>query len=96
MRQNISAHVDGGPSGGSSVRRHGSEDPHWRERNLRIFFNNNPPSSILNIPGQRKSLTLKYLDLFLLFFIFLGGSGSEMKNSIFNKTSTTEFVEDVH
>jgi hypothetical protein len=26
----ISASVDGGPSGGSRVRRPGSEDPHWR------------------------------------------------------------------
>ena len=32
MRQTISAHVDGGPSGGSSVCRSGSEDPHQRER----------------------------------------------------------------
>jgi hypothetical protein len=28
----ISAGVDGGPSGGSSVRRHGSKDPHWCQR----------------------------------------------------------------
>ena len=36
MRVQISAHVDGGPSvgasGGSSMRRPGSEDPHRRER----------------------------------------------------------------
>jgi hypothetical protein len=29
----ISAHFDEGPSGGSSVRRQGSEDPHQREWN---------------------------------------------------------------
>ena len=32
MRQKKSAHVDGGLTGGSSVRRPGSEDPHRRER----------------------------------------------------------------
>ena len=32
MRQKISAHVDGGLSGGSRVRRPRSEDPHRRER----------------------------------------------------------------
>ena len=26
----------GGPSGGSSVRRPGSEDPNWRQRNIRF------------------------------------------------------------
>ena len=26
--------VNGGPSGGSIMRRPGSEDPHWRQRNL--------------------------------------------------------------
>ena len=30
------AHVDGGLSGGSRVRRPGSEDPHWRE--LKFFL----------------------------------------------------------
>ena len=34
----ISAHVDGGPSGGSRVRRPGSEDPHWRHRKLYVFM----------------------------------------------------------
>jgi hypothetical protein len=33
VRRKISAHVDGGLSGGSRVRRPGSEDPHRRERN---------------------------------------------------------------
>ena len=37
MCRKISAHVDGGLSGGSRVRRPGSEDPHRRER---IFFDN--------------------------------------------------------
>ena len=32
MRRKISVHVDGGPSGGSRVRRPGSEDPHRRGR----------------------------------------------------------------
>ena len=32
MRQKISAHVAGGPSGGSSLCRPGSEDPHRREQ----------------------------------------------------------------
>ena len=32
MCRKISAHVDGGLSGGSRVRRPGSEDPHRRER----------------------------------------------------------------
>jgi hypothetical protein len=32
MRQKISAHVDGGLTGGSSVPRHGSEDSHRRKR----------------------------------------------------------------
>ena len=31
LRRNISAHVDGGASGRSSVRKPGSEDPHWRD-----------------------------------------------------------------
>ena len=35
MRRKISAHVDGGLSGGSRVRGPGSEDPHRHER---IFF----------------------------------------------------------
>ena len=30
----FSPHVDGGLSGGSIVRRPGSEDPHWREQKL--------------------------------------------------------------
>ena len=38
MRRKISAHVDGGPSGGSSVRRPGSEDPHRRERKFSKHF----------------------------------------------------------
>jgi hypothetical protein len=33
----ISAHVHGGPSRGSSVRRPRSEDPHWRERIFKSF-----------------------------------------------------------
>ena len=37
MRRKISAHVDGGLSGGSRVRRAGSEDPHWREQNFFEF-----------------------------------------------------------
>ena len=32
MRRKISDSVDGGPSGGSRVRRPGSEDPHRRKR----------------------------------------------------------------
>jgi hypothetical protein len=31
VRRKLSAHVDGGPSGGSIMRRPGSEDPHGRE-----------------------------------------------------------------
>ena len=40
MHQKISAHVDGGPSGGSSVHRHGREDPHHVSGNydLKIQF----------------------------------------------------------
>jgi hypothetical protein len=34
MRQQISAHVDGGLSGVLRVRRHGSKNPHQRERNI--------------------------------------------------------------
>ena len=37
----ISAHVDGGLSGGSRVRRPGSEDPHRRERKFESLTNNN-------------------------------------------------------
>ena len=37
VRRKISAHVNGGPSGGSSVRRAGSEDPHRRE--WKFFIN---------------------------------------------------------
>ena len=37
MRRKISAHVDGGLSGGSRVRRPGSEDPHRRERKFVKF-----------------------------------------------------------
>ena len=33
----MSASVDGGPSGGSRVRRPGSEDPHRRERNSSLL-----------------------------------------------------------
>ena len=33
----MSASVDGGPSGGSRMRRPGSEDPHWRQRKLVII-----------------------------------------------------------
>ena len=33
----ISAHIDGGQSGGSCVRRPGSEDRHRRERNCAII-----------------------------------------------------------
>ena len=38
MRQKISAHSDVGPSGGSSVRRPGSEDPHRHEWNFVHFL----------------------------------------------------------
>ena len=41
VRRKISASVDGGPSGGSRVRRPGSEDPHRRQRNF--FFLLGPP-----------------------------------------------------
>ena len=34
----ISAHVDGGLSGGSRVRRPGSEDPHRRERKFIVSY----------------------------------------------------------
>ena len=34
----ISAHVDGGPRGGSRVRKPGNEDPHRRERNVLNCF----------------------------------------------------------
>ena len=37
MRRKISAGVDGGPSGGSRVRRPGSKDPHRRQRKLKQF-----------------------------------------------------------
>jgi hypothetical protein len=37
----ISAHVDGGPSGGSSMRRPRSEDPHRRERNYNVLSHEN-------------------------------------------------------
>ena len=38
MCRKISAHVDGGLSGGSRVRRPGSEDPHRRERKFIIII----------------------------------------------------------
>ena len=38
MCRKISAHVDGGLSGGSRVRRPGSEDPHRREQKLYYYF----------------------------------------------------------
>ena len=34
----ISASVDGGQSGGSRVRRPGSEDPHWRSRDFSFLL----------------------------------------------------------
>ena len=42
MHRTIFAHVDAGPSRGSIVRRHGSEDPHRREPKFGFFliFNN--------------------------------------------------------
>ena len=39
MRRQISASVDGGPSGGSSVRKPGSEDPHRRQRKFTEVIN---------------------------------------------------------
>ena len=39
MRREISASVDGGLSGGSSVRRPGSEDPHRRQRKFKNISN---------------------------------------------------------
>ena len=36
MFEGDSAHVDGGPSGGSSMRRPGSEDPYRRERKFSL------------------------------------------------------------
>ena len=39
VRRKNSAHVDGEPSGGSRVRKPGSEDPHRRERNLEKLSN---------------------------------------------------------
>jgi hypothetical protein len=50
MRQKISAHVDGGLSGGSRARRPGSEDPYRRERK---FF-------ILVFLLQIKTITVSY------------------------------------
>ena len=38
MCRKISASVDGGPSEGSRVRRPGSEDPHQRQRKLKLFL----------------------------------------------------------
>jgi hypothetical protein len=38
MCKEISAHVDGGTSRGSSVRRPGSKGPHRRERKLQRYY----------------------------------------------------------
>ena len=38
MRRKISAHVDGGLSGGSHVRRPGSKVPNRRERNFHLLW----------------------------------------------------------
>ena len=39
VHRRISAHANGGPSGGSHVRRPGSKDPHRRERKFCTSFN---------------------------------------------------------
>ena len=44
MCRKISAHVDGRLSGGSRVRRPGSEDPHRREQKFRNIFSIKPLS----------------------------------------------------
>ena len=45
----ISAHADGGQSGGSSVRRPGSEDPHGHERIFFIIYSSLTEIHILHI-----------------------------------------------
>jgi hypothetical protein len=52
VRRKISAYVDGGLSGGSRVRRPGSEDPRRRERKLR-----NVPINFLAISRDSKQFS---------------------------------------
>ena len=67
----ISANVNGGPSGGSSIRRPMSEDPHRRQRNLREKVPNNvskwvtqnAPSKMTCKQTQKKPSLITYGDL---------------------------------
>ena len=52
-------HVDGGPSGGSSVCRPGSEDPHRRQRNSICF------QKVAKPPGNVIQIGLKWANILL-------------------------------
>ena len=53
VRRKISAHIDGGPSRGSSMRRPRSEDPHRRERK---FLDISSPSITCSLSSNFKAL----------------------------------------
>ena len=67
VRWKISAHIDEGLSGGSRVRRHGSEDPHRHERKLTKLWECGKTDSSLQLPtclhltpmGQEKQSFVK-------------------------------------
>ena len=73
MRLKISAHVDGGPSGGSSVHRHGREDPHHVSGNydLKIQFIEKFCRLVLVY-----FLHIIYMLMAILFFQFLMNMGN--------------------
>jgi hypothetical protein len=54
MCRKIIAHVDGRPSGGSHVHRHGSKDPHWLELKFIIMF-------------QKRQIQMLAIYIYLLF-----------------------------
>ena len=68
VHQQISAHVNGGQSGGSSVRRPGGEDPHRRERKLNIVHH--PHFDILytyTTKKNKRTIILWIKENFLIF-----------------------------
>ena len=62
----ISIHVDGKPSGGSCMRRPGSEDPHWLERNFFIYKGTKETYCLTNI-----TVCTKTSCIFNVILIFL-------------------------
>ena len=85
MCRKISAHVDGGLSGGSRVRRPGSEDPHRRERKSSLY--SNPRSRVILNDNETEyfdcPVGVKQGDCLspTLFAIFINDLAIEIKHS---------------